>query len=130
MVGNYLKKMEAITVVKPGKDYNELYNINDFINNCFSSFYKLGDKWMNYQGFLIGLFIMAISIIYWDLSRWEDKDPVSVCHNAPIKMYHERPMCTECKLFCEVLKWVLNGRLKCLTTSKGLRCPNKQKILA
>jgi len=46
--------------------------------------------------------IFAVSVIYWDSTRWEDKTPISVCHNAEIKIYHDRPMCMECKLYCEV----------------------------
>jgi len=57
---------------------------------------------MNYK-LVIGLWtILAVSIVYWDIHRWEDKDPVSVCHNAQVKIYHDKPMCTECKMYCEV----------------------------
>ena len=59
---------------------------------------------MNYKLVIAGWFILAISIIYWDSQRWKDKEPLSVCHNASIKIYYDRPMCTECKLFCEVKK--------------------------
>ena len=49
----------------------------------------------------IGWVLMAGAIIYWDYSRWESPEPISVCHNAPVNTHHERPMCTECKLYCE-----------------------------
>ena len=57
---------------------------------------------MNYR-LVIGLWaIFSVSIIYWNLNRYEDKIPLSACHNAEIRMYHDRPVCIECKLFCEV----------------------------
>ena len=52
--------------------------------------------------------IFTISIIYWDINRWENENPLSQCHHAEIMMYHSKPMCTECKLFCEVI----NGQKK------------------
>ena len=59
---------------------------------------------MNYKLVIAGWFILAISIIYWDSYRWKNKEPLSVCHNAQIKIYYDKPMCTECKLFCETTK--------------------------
>ena len=59
---------------------------------------------MDYKTILIAWFVFAVSIVYWDIQRWGKEDPVSICHNAPIQIYHERPMCTECKLYCEVKK--------------------------
>ena len=57
---------------------------------------------MNYK-LVVGLWsILAISIIYWDANRHKDYVLLSDCHNARIKVYHDRPMCTECKLYCEV----------------------------
>jgi hypothetical protein len=58
---------------------------------------------MNYKLVISLWFILAVSIVYWDVHRWECKEPVSVCHNAEIKVYHDRPMCTECKMYCEVV---------------------------
>ena len=59
---------------------------------------------MNYK-LVIGLwFILATSIIYWDMHRWDSKEPISECHNAEIKIYYDRPMCIECKMYCEVKK--------------------------
>ena len=56
---------------------------------------------MNYK-LIIGLWvILSASVVYWDISRW-DKTHLSDCHNADIKIYHDRPMCTECKLYCEI----------------------------
>ena len=59
---------------------------------------------MNYKLVIAIWFILATAIICWDLQRHEDSIPLSDCHNAGIKMYHDRPMCTECKLYCEVKK--------------------------
>ena len=47
--------------------------------------------------------VMAVSIVYCDTSRWKEQEPLSACHNAQIRVYHDRPMCTECKLYCEVI---------------------------
>ena len=47
--------------------------------------------------------IFATSIIYWDMNRWEDKEPLSDCHNAKIIIYHDKPMCMECKMYCELV---------------------------
>ena len=58
---------------------------------------------MNYKLVLALWGIFAVSVIYWDMHRW-DKEPMSDCHNAQIKIYHDKPMCTECKLFCEIKK--------------------------
>ena len=57
---------------------------------------------MNYKLVIAGWFILAASIIYWDIQRHEDDKPVSACHHVEIKMINDRPMCTECKLYCEV----------------------------
>ena len=57
---------------------------------------------MNYKLVLTLWAILTASIIYWDMHRYDDREPLSICHNAEIKIYHDRPMCTECKLFCEV----------------------------
>jgi hypothetical protein len=59
---------------------------------------------MNYCLWIVAWFTFAASVIYWDIQRWEDEAPVSECHNAEIKIYHDRPMCMECKLYCEVKK--------------------------
>ena len=59
---------------------------------------------MNYKLVLSLWFIFAASIIYWDMQRWEDSIPLSECHLAGIKMINDRPMCIECKMYCEVKK--------------------------
>ena len=59
---------------------------------------------MNYKLVIAIWFILAAVIICLDLQRHEDNIPLSDCHNAGIKIYHDRPMCTECKLYCEVKK--------------------------
>ena len=59
---------------------------------------------MNYK-LAAGLWVIfAVSIVYLSINRYKDDEPVSVCHNAEIKIYHDRPMCMECKLYCEVKK--------------------------
>ena len=58
---------------------------------------------MNYK-LVIGIWIIfAVSVVYWDMHRWEDMNPISVCHNTDIKMINDRPMCTECKMYCKVM---------------------------
>ena len=59
---------------------------------------------MNYKLAIALWSIFAISVIYWDMNRWEDKTPMSDCHNSEIKVYNDKPMCTECKMFCEIKK--------------------------
>ncbi len=57
---------------------------------------------MNYK-LIVGIWLLfSASIIYWDINRHEDAIPLSDCHNVEIKMIHDRPMCTECKMYCEV----------------------------
>jgi|10_taG_2_1085330.scaffolds.fasta_scaffold70565_7 hypothetical protein len=58
---------------------------------------------MNYKLVVALWLIFSASIIYWDIHRWKDKEPISDCHNAQIKVYHDRPMCTECKMYCKVI---------------------------
>ena len=57
---------------------------------------------MNFYYIIFLWSILSVSIIYWDIQRWEDKEPVSACHGAAIRVYYDRNMCTECKLFCEI----------------------------
>ena len=57
---------------------------------------------MNYKLWVVLWLAFSTSIIYWDIKRHEDKPPISVCHNAEIRMMNDRAMCTECKLYCEV----------------------------
>ena len=57
---------------------------------------------MDYKPIILGWFILATCIIYWDINRWKDNEPLSACCNSPIKTYHERPMCVDCKLFCKI----------------------------
>ena len=59
---------------------------------------------MNYKLILALWTIFAVSVVYWDIHRYdEDVNPISKCHYAEVLIYHGRPMCTECKLFCEVV---------------------------
>ena len=58
---------------------------------------------MNYKLVIALWLVFSASVIYWDMHRWEDVNPISKCHNAEILIYHDRPMCTECKLYCEVV---------------------------
>ena len=61
---------------------------------------------MNYKLILSLWAIFAASVIYWDMHRWEDVNPISKCHYAEILIYHSKPMCTECKMYCEVVNGV------------------------
>ena len=57
---------------------------------------------MNYKLAIVLWSIFTVSIICWDIHRYDDMNPISKCHNAEILIYHDKPMCTECKLYCEV----------------------------
>ena len=57
---------------------------------------------MDYKIWIISWAIFAVSVVYWDIHRWDSKEPLSICHNAEIKMMNDRPMCVECKLYCKV----------------------------
>ena len=59
---------------------------------------------MNYKTWIVLWVIFAASIIYWDINRHKSTIPLSECHNVGIKVYHDRPMCIECKMYCEVKK--------------------------
>ena len=59
---------------------------------------------MNYKLVIALWLVFSASVIYWDMNRWETKPPMSDCHNSEIKIYHDRPMCMECKLYCEIKK--------------------------
>ena len=57
---------------------------------------------MNYK-LAIGLWVIfAVSVVYWDINRHGDNNPLSRCHNAEIRIMNNRPMCTECKLYCRL----------------------------
>lgn len=58
---------------------------------------------MDYKLVLSLWFVFALSVIYWDMNRL-NKEPLSACHNEKIKIYYDKPMCTKCKLFCEIKK--------------------------
>ena len=57
---------------------------------------------MKIELWIISWIIFAVVVVYWDMHRWDDVNPISKCHNAEIRMMNDRPMCTECKLYCEV----------------------------
>ena len=57
---------------------------------------------MNYKLWIVLWLAFSTSIIDWDINRHKDISHISVCHNAEIRMMNDRPMCTECKLYCEV----------------------------
>ena len=59
---------------------------------------------MNYKLIIGAWIILSASLIYWGINMHGDNNPVSDCHLAEIQWYYEKPMCTECKLFCEVKK--------------------------
>ena len=60
---------------------------------------------MNYKVWIALYCIFAASLIYWDITRHDtlEINPISKCHYAEILIYYNKPMCTECKLFCEVI---------------------------
>ena len=59
---------------------------------------------MKIELWIISWILFAVAVVYWDVNRHEDNVPLSECHNVGIKIYHDRPMCIECKMFCEVKK--------------------------
>ena len=59
---------------------------------------------MKIELWIISWVLFAVAVVYWDMHRWECKEPMSDCHSAEIKIYHYRPMCMECKMFCEIKK--------------------------
>ena len=60
---------------------------------------------MNYKLWIALYLILATSLVYWDIHRYDEEiSSLSDCHNAEIKMIHDKPMCTECKMYCEVKK--------------------------
>jgi|19_taG_2_1085344.scaffolds.fasta_scaffold12659_5 hypothetical protein len=56
-------------------------------------------------GFVIWIctFITTLVVLF-HISFIKDPIPLSDCHSAEIRIYNNKPMCTECKLFCEVKK--------------------------
>ena len=48
--------------------------------------------------------VFSISIIVFHTKSVRDHIPLSNCHLAEITWYYDKPMCTECKLFCEVME--------------------------
>ena len=58
---------------------------------------------MKIELWIISWVLFAVTVVYWDMHRWGDVSPISKCHNAEILIYHDRPMCTECKLYCELV---------------------------
>tara|TARA_R100001594_G_scaffold875_3_gene3601 strand:+ start:126 stop:326 length:201 start_codon:yes stop_codon:yes gene_type:complete len=63
----------------------------------------------NYKLFIVLWLMISASLVYWDINKGYDK-PLSACHKASVYMFYdykvgyERPMCVECKLFCEIKK--------------------------
>ncbi len=57
---------------------------------------------MNYKSIIAVWLIFSASIIYWDINRLRDDIPLSECHNVEVKIYKDKYLCTECKLYCEV----------------------------
>ena len=60
----------------------------------------------NKRDLIISVFAIWViftgAIIYYDMNRWKDNIPLSNCHLVEIKMIHDKPMCTTCKMYCEV----------------------------
>ena len=59
---------------------------------------------MNYKAIFILWTIFTVSIIYWDMNRWEDKGPLSECHKAPVMLYNDKYLWIECEQWCELKK--------------------------
>jgi len=59
---------------------------------------------MNPKTVMLLWVVLSVSIIFFHIRSVKDYIPLSECHLAEIKWYYDRPMCTECKLFCEVKK--------------------------
>jgi len=59
---------------------------------------------MNPKTVMLLWVVLSVSIIFFHIRAVRDYIPLSECHLAEIKWYYDRPMCTECKLFCEVKK--------------------------
>lgn len=59
---------------------------------------------MNYKLVIFLWTIFAISIVYWDMQRWEEKDPISICHNVEVQIYKDKYLCTKCEKWCEIKK--------------------------
>ena len=57
---------------------------------------------MNYKLVIALWAIFSMSVIYWDMHRWDSEESLSVCHNVEIRMINDRPMCIECKKYCEI----------------------------
>jgi hypothetical protein len=48
--------------------------------------------------------IITALVVVFHVSFIKEHIPLSDCHLAEIRWYNDRPMCTECKLYCEVKK--------------------------
>lgn len=48
--------------------------------------------------------VLTVSIVYFHIKSVRDHIPLSVCHLAEVQWYYDKPMCTECKLFCDIKK--------------------------
>jgi len=57
---------------------------------------------VNYKLIVALWLIFSVSIVYWDIHRWDSKEPLSVCHGSEIRIINDRPMCIECKKYCEI----------------------------
>ena len=57
---------------------------------------------MDYKLVLTLWLTFAISVIYWDMNRWEDKGPLSKCHKAPVMVYNDTYLCVKCEKWCEL----------------------------
>ena len=56
---------------------------------------------MNYKLVLVLWTIFAASVIYWDMHRY-DNILLSKCHQADVKVYKDKYLCTKCEKWCEV----------------------------
>ena len=47
--------------------------------------------------------VLSAFIIYLDINKHSNKDPLSSCHNAEVKTYKDKYLCTECQKWCTAL---------------------------
>ena len=48
--------------------------------------------------------IITVAVVLFHIIYIEEHIELSDCHSSKVQWYHDKPMCTECKLFCELKK--------------------------
>lgn len=60
---------------------------------------------MKELGFVVWTYtLIVVLVVGFHISFIKEGIPLSDCHSAEIRWYNDRPMCIECKLYCEVKK--------------------------